>query len=193
MKWTGLNELREKYLSFFESKGHLRLPSFSLIPQNDKSLLLINSGMAPMKKYFTGEVTPPSKRVTTCQKCIRTPDIERVGKTARHGTYFEMLGNFSFGDYFKHEATAWAWEFCTQVLEMPAENQPIAITMERLLDLTNYIIDHMVNDAGGHVREVIETLSDLGFTEEELIEVFHFSETDVKVCLAYADKDKEVE
>ena len=127
MKWTGLNELREKYLSFFESKGHLRLPSFSLIPQNDKSLLLINSGMAPMKKYFTGEATPPSKRVTTCQKCIRTPDIERVGKTARHGTYFEMLGNFSFGDYFKHEATAWAWEFCTQVLEMPADRIWISV------------------------------------------------------------------
>ena len=127
MKWTGLNELREKYLSFFESKGHLRLPSFSLVPQNDKSLLLINSGMAPMKKYFTGEVTPPRKRVTTCQKCVRTPDIERVGKTARHGTYFEMLGNFSFGDYFKHEATAWAWEFCTKVLELPADRIWISI------------------------------------------------------------------
>ena len=121
MQWTGLNELREKYLSFFESKGHLRLKSFSLIPNNDNSLLLINSGMAPMKKYFTGEVTPPRKRVTTCQKCIRTPDIERVGITARHGTYFEMLGNFSFGDYFKHEATAWAWEFFTKVLEIPAD------------------------------------------------------------------------
>ncbi len=121
MQWTGLNELREKYLSFFESKGHLRLPSFSLVPNNDKSLLLINSGMAPMKKYFTGEVTPPRKRVTTCQKCIRTPDIESVGITARHGTYFEMLGNFSFGDYFKHEATAWAWEFFTKVLEIPEE------------------------------------------------------------------------
>lgn len=121
MQWTGLNELREKFLSFFESKGHLRLPSFSLIPKDDNSLLLINSGMAPMKKYFTGEVTPPRKRVTTCQKCIRTPDIERVGITARHGTYFEMLGNFSFGDYFKHEATAWAWEFFTKVLEMPEE------------------------------------------------------------------------
>lgn len=121
MEWTSLNDLREKYLSFFESKGHLRLPSFSLIPSGDKSLLLINSGMAPMKKYFTGEVTPPRKRVTTCQKCIRTPDIENVGKTARHGTYFEMLGNFSFGDYFKREATAWAWEFCTQVLEMPED------------------------------------------------------------------------
>ncbi len=127
MKWTGLNELREKYLAFFESKGHLRLPSFSLVPQGDKSLLLINSGMAPMKKYFTGEITPPRKRVTTCQKCIRTPDIERVGKTARHGTYFEMLGNFSFGDYFKHEATAWAWEFCTKVLEIPEERIHISI------------------------------------------------------------------
>lgn len=130
MKWTGLNELREKYLAFFESKGHLRLPSFSLVPQGDKSLLLINAGMAPMKKYFTGEVTPPRTRVTTCQKCIRTPDIERVGKTARHGTYFEMLGNFSFGDYFKHEATAWAWEFCTKVLELPVDRLWISIYEE---------------------------------------------------------------
>ncbi len=121
MQWTGLNELREKYLSFFESKGHLRLPSFPLIPKDDNSLLLINSGMAPMKKYFTGEVTPPRKRVTTCQKCIRTTDIENVGFTARHGTYFEMLGNFSFGDYFKKEATAWAWEFFTEVLEIPKD------------------------------------------------------------------------
>ena len=121
MQYMGLNELREKFLSFMESKGHLRLPSFPLIPKDDNSLLLINSGMAPMKKYFTGEVTPPRSRVTTCQKCIRTPDIERVGITARHGTYFEMLGNFSFGDYFKSEATAWAWEFFTKVLEMPEE------------------------------------------------------------------------
>ena len=119
MQWTSLNDLREKYLSFFESKGHLRLPSFSLVPQGDKSLLLINSGMAPMKKYFTGEVTPPRNRVTTCQKCIRTPDLERVGHTARHGTYFEMLGNFSFGDYFKNEAIAWAWEFLTETLSIP--------------------------------------------------------------------------
>ena len=121
MKWTSLNELREKYLAFFESKGHLRLPSFSLIPNNDKSLLLINSGMAPMKKYFTGEEIPPRNRVCTCQKCIRTPDLERVGHTARHGTYFEMLGNFSFGDYFKNEAIPWAWEFLTVTLEIPAD------------------------------------------------------------------------
>ena len=127
MEWTSLNDIREKYLSFFESKGHLRLPSFSLVPNNDKSLLLINSGMAPMKKYFTGEVTPPRNRVTTCQKCIRTPDIEQVGKTARHGTFFEMLGNFSFGDYFKKEATAWAWEFCTKVLEMPVDKLYVTI------------------------------------------------------------------
>ena len=121
MKWTSLNDLREKYLSFFESKGHLRLPSFSLVPNNDKSLLLINSGMAPMKKFFTGEVIPPRNRVTTCQKCIRTPDLERVGHTARHGTFFEMLGNFSFGDYFKNEAIEWAWEFLTKTLEIPAD------------------------------------------------------------------------
>lgn len=127
MEWMSLNDIREKYLSFFESKGHLRLPSFSLVPNGDKSLLLINSGMAPMKKYFTGEVTPPRKRVTTCQKCIRTPDIEQVGKTARHGTFFEMLGNFSFGDYFKKEATAWAWEFCTEVLKMPVDKLYVTI------------------------------------------------------------------
>ena len=121
MKWTSLNDLREKYLAFFESKGHLRLPSYSLIPNNDKSLLLINSGMAPMKKFFTGEEEPPRNRVCTCQKCIRTPDLERVGHTARHGTYFEMLGNFSFGDYFKEEAIPWAWEFLTETLEIPAD------------------------------------------------------------------------
>ncbi|MBQ8504229.1 MAG: alanine--tRNA ligase [Clostridia bacterium] len=130
MKWMGLNEIREKYLAFFESKEHLRLPSFSLVPQGDKSILLINAGMTPMKKYFTGEVTPPSKRVTTCQKCIRTPDIENVGKTARHGTYFEMLGNFSFGDYFKREATAWAWEFFTKVLEIPEELLYVSVYLD---------------------------------------------------------------
>lgn len=130
MEWTGLNELREKFLSFYESKGHLRLPSFSLIPQGDKSLLLINAGMSPMKKYFTGEITPPRTRVTTCQKCIRTPDIENVGKTARHGTYFEMLGNFSFGDYFKHDAITWAWEFCTKVMEMDPEKLYISVYLD---------------------------------------------------------------
>lgn len=130
MQWTGLNELREKYLSFFESKGHLRLPSFSLIPQGDNSLLLINSGMAPMKKYFTGEVTPPRVRVTTCQKCIRTPDIDSVGIDDRHGTFFEMLGNFSFNDYFKREAITWAWEFFTEVLEMPPEKLYVTVYLE---------------------------------------------------------------
>ena len=117
----GVNELREMFLSFFESKGHLRLPSFSLIPQNDASLLLINSGMAPMKPYFTGEMEPPRHRVCTCQKCIRTGDIENIGKTARHGTYFEMLGNFSFGDYFKREAIHWSSEFLTEVLGLEKE------------------------------------------------------------------------
>jgi len=121
MRKYGLNELREMYLSFFESKGHLRLPSFSLVPVNDPSILLINAGMTPLKPYFSGKETPPSKRVTTCQKCIRTPDIENVGKTSRHGTFFEMLGNFSFGDYFKKEAIPWAWEFMTKVLEIPEE------------------------------------------------------------------------
>ena len=127
MQWTGLNDLREKYLSFFESKNHTRMASASLVPQGDKSLLLINSGMAPLKKFFLGQATPPNKRVTTCQKCIRTPDIESVGKTARHGTYFEMLGNFSFGDYFKTEAIEWAWEFLTKTLEIPAEKLWITI------------------------------------------------------------------
>ncbi len=120
-KAYGVNELREMFLSFFESKEHLRLPSFSLIPQNDQSLLLINSGMAPMKPYFKGEVDPPRRRVCTCQKCIRTGDIENIGKTARHGTYFEMLGNFSFGDYFKEEAIAWSWEFLTKIVGLEAD------------------------------------------------------------------------
>ncbi len=127
MKFIGLNEIREKYLGFFESKGHLRLPSFPLVPKNDKSILLINAGMTPLKPYFTGQEVPPRKRVTTCQKCIRTPDIDNVGKTARHGTFFEMLGNFSFGDYFKKEVIPWAWEFLTQVMEIPADRLWITI------------------------------------------------------------------
>lgn len=121
MKNYGVNELRKMFLEFFESKGHLKMNSFSLIPHNDNSLLLINSGMAPLKPYFTGQEIPPRRRVTTCQKCIRTGDIENVGKTARHGTFFEMLGNFSFGDYFKHEAIAWTWEFLTEVVGLDAD------------------------------------------------------------------------
>ena len=127
MEKKGLNQIREEYLKFFESKGHLRLNSFSLVPNNDPSLLLINAGMAPLKKYFTGEEVPPRTRVTTCQKCIRTPDIENVGKTARHGTFFEMLGNFSFGDYFKVEATKWAWEFITEVMKLPIDRLWVTI------------------------------------------------------------------
>ena len=130
MKPMGVNEIREKFLSFFESKNCLRLGSFPLIPKNDASLLLINSGMAPMKNWFQNPETAPRRRVTTCQKCIRTGDIENVGKTARHGTFFEMLGNFSFGDYFKHEATAWAWEFFTKVMEIPAERLWISVYEE---------------------------------------------------------------
>jgi alanyl-tRNA synthetase len=129
-KYYGLNELREMFLSFFESKGHLRLPSFSLLPQNDASLLLINSGMAPMKPFFTGEQEPPCRRVTTCQKCIRTGDIENIGHTDRHGTYFEMLGNFSFGDYFKSESLAWSWEFLTKVVGLEEERLYPSIYVE---------------------------------------------------------------
>ncbi|MBQ9914736.1 MAG: alanine--tRNA ligase, partial [Clostridia bacterium] len=130
MKKLGLNEIREKYLAFFEEKGHYRMPSFSLVPENDPSLLLINAGMAPLKPFFTGRQTPPRNRVTTCQKCIRTPDIERVGKTARHGTFFEMLGNFSFGDYFKREAINWGWEFATHVMEIPEELLYVTVYQE---------------------------------------------------------------
>ncbi|HHX61924.1 MAG TPA: alanine--tRNA ligase [Epulopiscium sp.] len=130
MKKLGLNELREMYLEFFEGKDHLRVKSFPLVPQNDKSLLLVNAGMAPLKPYFTGQEVPPNKRMTTCQKCIRTGDIENVGKTARHATFFEMLGNFSFGDYFKEEAIAWAWEFLVDVLEIPKEKLYISVYEE---------------------------------------------------------------
>ena len=130
MEWMGLNDIRESFLSFFESKGHKRLPSFPLLPKDDKSLLLINSGMAPMKKWFLGQEEPPCHRVTTCQKCIRTPDIDNVGKDDRHGTYFEMLGNFSFGDYFKKEAITWAWEFLTEVMKLPKERLYITVYNE---------------------------------------------------------------
>ncbi|MCL2397080.1 MAG: alanine--tRNA ligase [Defluviitaleaceae bacterium] len=130
MEKLGLNEIRNRYLAFFEGKGHLRLPSFSLVPEHDKSLLLINAGMAPLKPYFTGQATPPAKRMTTCQKCMRTGDIEVVGKTSRHGTFFEMLGNFSFGDYFKKEAIAWAWEFMTDVLKIPMDKLYVSVYLE---------------------------------------------------------------
>lgn len=130
MKYLGVNEIREEFLKFFEGKDHLRLPSFSLVPHNDNSLLLINSGMAPMKAYFTGQEIPPRKRVTTCQKCIRTGDIDNVGKTARHGTFFEMLGDFSFGDYFKNEIVPWSWEFVTKVLEIPEDKLYVTIYEE---------------------------------------------------------------
>ncbi|OGO77110.1 MAG: alanine--tRNA ligase, partial [Clostridiales bacterium GWB2_37_7] len=130
MQKLGLNELREMFLSFYESKEHLRLKSASLVPQGDKSILIINSGMAPLKAYFSGQETPPKERAVSCQKCIRTPDIERVGKTARHGTFFEMLGNFSFGDYFKKEAIAYAWEFCTKVLELPEDRLWVTVYLD---------------------------------------------------------------
>ena len=160
MKWMSLNELRERYLSFFESKGQLRHGSFSLVPNNDKSLLLINSGMAPMKKYFTGEVPPPRNRVTTCQKCIRTPDLERVGITARHGTFFEMLGNFSFGDYFKHEAINWAWEFLTKVMEIPEDVLWITVYEE-----DDEARDIWVNEVGVNPERVVKLGKDENFWE----------------------------
>ena len=121
MEPLGLNEIRERYLNFFEQKALLRLPSFPLVTQNDPSKLMIKAGMTPLKPFFTGAQTPPSLRITTCQKCIRTPDIDNVGQTARHGTYFELLGYFSFVDYFKKVAIPWAWEFCTKGLEMPED------------------------------------------------------------------------
>lgn len=160
MKSMGVNEIREKFLSFFETKGCLRLPSFSLVPKNDASLLLINSGMAPMKPWFTGAQVPPRKRVTTCQKCIRTGDIENVGKTARHGTYFEMLGNFSFGDYFKQEATAWAWEFFTKVMEIPVEKLWVSIYEE-----DNEARDIWVNEVGVSPDRIVKLGKEDNFWE----------------------------
>jgi alanyl-tRNA synthetase len=160
MEWTGLNELREKFLSFFETKAHTRLQSFPLLPQGDNSLLLINSGMAPMKKWFLGQETPPSKRVTTCQKCIRTPDIENVGKTARHGTFFEMLGNFSFGDYFKHEATKWAWEFITEELKLPVDRLWVSVYED-----DDEAVDIWVNEVGVDPSHIVRLGKDDNFWE----------------------------
>ena len=160
MNNMGLNEIREKFLSFFESKGCLRLDSFPLVPHNDASLLLINSGMAPMKKWFTGAQTPPRKRVTTCQKCIRTPDIERVGKTARHGTFFEMLGNFSFGDYFKREAITWAWEFLTEVMGFNPDDLWITVYEE-----DDEARDIWINEVGVKPERVVKMGKEDNFWE----------------------------
>lgn len=160
MKPMGVNEIREKFLSFFESKNCLRLGSFPLIPKNDASLLLINSGMAPMKPWFQNPETAPRRRVTTCQKCIRTGDIENVGKTARHGTFFEMLGNFSFGDYFKHEATAWAWEFFTKVMEIPAERLWISVYEE-----DDEARDIWINEVGIDPSHIVKLGKDDNFWE----------------------------
>lgn len=160
MEYMGLNEVREKFLSFFESKGCLRLGSFPLIPKNDNSLLLINSGMAPMKKWFTGAEIPPKRRVTTCQKCIRTPDIECVGKTARHGTFFEMLGNFSFGDYFKREAITWGWEFLTKVMEIPADKLWITVYEE-----DDEARDIWINEVGVSPERVVKMGKEDNFWE----------------------------
>ena len=160
MEYMGLNELREKFLSFFESKDCLRLGSFPLVPKNDASLLLINSGMAPMKKWFTGAEIPPRRRVTTCQKCIRTPDIECVGKTARHGTFFEMLGNFSFGDYFKHEAIAWGWEFLTEVAGIPEDKLWITVYEE-----DDEARDIWINEIGVNPERVVKMGKEDNFWE----------------------------
>jgi len=160
MKYTGLNEIREKFLSFFESKGCLRLDSFSLVPKNDASLLLINSGMAPMKAWFQNPETAPKRRVTTCQKCIRTGDIENVGKTARHGTFFEMLGNFSFGDYFKKEATAWAWEFFTKVMEIPEDRLWVSIYEE-----DDEARDIWINNVGVNPKHIVKLGKEDNFWE----------------------------
>jgi len=160
MKWTGLNELRERYLAFFESKGHLRLPSYPLVPQGDASLLLINSGMAPLKNYFTGVEAPPRARVTTCQKCIRTPDIEQVGKTSRHGTFFEMLGNFSFGDYFKSEACAWGWEFSTKVMGMPLDKLWVSIYQD-----DNQAFDIWTKEVGVDPKRIVRLGKEDNFWE----------------------------
>ena len=152
MEKMGLNELREKFLSFYESKGHYRIKSYPLVPQSDHSLLLINAGMAPLKPFFTGEQTPPAPRACSCQKCIRTPDIENVGKDARHGTYFEMLGNFSFGDYFKKDACTWAWEFLTQVLHLPEDKLYVTVFLDD--DEAWDIWEKVVKVPAGHISRL---------------------------------------
>ena len=167
MKKYGVNELRQMFLDFMESKGHLVMKSFSLVPQGDKSLLLINAGMAPLKPYFTGQEIPPRRRVTTCQKCIRTGDIENVGKTARHGTFFEMLGNFSFGDYFKREAIHWSWEFLTEVVGLDKDRLYPSIYLdddESVLHRNVFsvlarktISGNTAQDLADHVRKFIMT------------------------------------
>lgn len=198
MKKFGTNEIREMYLSFFESKGHLRMPSFSLIPKNDNSLLLINAGMAPLKPYFTGQEVPPRRRVTTCQKCVRTADIDRVGKTARHATFFEMLGNFSFGDYFKKEVIPWAWEFLTRKLEIPKEK----------LYVTIYLDDDEAYDIWKSSTDVIPShIFRLG-KEDNFWEIgqgpcgpcseIHYNKTDIEIknvdeFVKMGDEDKAVE
>lgn len=163
MEKLGLNEIRERYLSFFESKGHLRLPSFGLVPKDDPSVLLINAGMTPLKPYFTGREVPPKKRVTTCQKCIRTPDIERVGKTARHGTFFEMLGNFSFGDYFKKEAIAWAWEFVTVTMKMDVDKLWVTVYQD-----DDEAFDIWQNDIGVDPEHIVRMGKEDNFWEHGL-------------------------
>ena len=168
------------FLSYFEGKGHLRLPSFSLVPESDKSLLLINAGMAPLKKFFTGEATPPSLRLTTCQKCIRTPDIERVGKTSRHATYFEMLGNFSFGDYFKHEAIKWSWDFSTNVVGLDPKDIYISVYEE---DDETYII----NTPTGEFANIRKKLDNMKVTVKSA-EITNVPKSTVEVSKKDAEK-----
>ena len=173
MKAYGVNELRKMFLEFFESKEHLAMKSFSLVPHNDKSLLLINSGMAPLKPYFTGQEIPPRKRVTTCQKCIRTGDIDNVGKTARHGTFFEMLGNFSFGDYFKLDAIKWSWEFLTEVVGLDADRLYPSIYEEddEAFEIWNNVFTQFDNDGEGHYTELEQKNIDTGMGLERLASV----------------------
>lgn len=168
MQYRGVNELRKLFLDFFESKGHLKMKSFSLVPHNDNSLLIINSGMAPLKPYFTGQEIPPRRRVTTCQKCIRTGDIENVGKTARHGTFFEMLGNFSFGDYFKREAIHWSWEFLTEVVGLDANRLYPSI----YVDMMRHLI-YGIKRLGLHLKEFSDLAKKIISGNMVLVHVVH--------------------